>query len=258
MAKLKLHDLLRGATGGLGEPSTAPVDPVAPGSPPPAVAETAPVTPKAAAGGVAIRPRRPPSPEEIRAQTKRLMVRKFVRDFLAMGEPTFMNAAECYRRINPDCTSNTQAHQEGWRLTQDQDVRDEYAKQLRAIDKAADLDDQWVYDRWRAIAEADIFDYCQIDADGVVHFDNLNPAKLTKEQRFAIQEIQIDLKTGRIKNLKLASKNTAVANVARARQMIDGKRDASMVDLAQRITERMNRAAARVGRVIDHDTGEQV
>jgi hypothetical protein len=183
------------------------------------------------------------------------MVRTFVRAFLALGEPTFMNASACYRLINPDCTP-TQANQEGWRMTQDQDVRDEYAKQLRAIDKAADMDDQWVYDRWRAIANATIFDYLDVK-DGVAVF-KLDPLHLTPEQKMAIEEIKVDPKTGAITHFKLASKNQAIANVARARQMIDGKRDPGMVDLAQRITERMNKAAARVGRTFDNDTGSLV
>jgi len=184
-------------------------------------------------------------------------VRNFVRMFLTPGD-TFMNAAECYRRVNPDCTDSKQASQEGWRLTQDQDVKDEYARQLRAIDKAADMDDQWVYDRWRAIANANIFDYIKVDPEtGVVDYTNLDPNRLTPEQQMCIREIRVDPKTGRLTNLKLANIDQAVANVARARQMIDGKRDPGQVDLAQRITERMNRAAARVGRTFD-ESGNQV
>lgn len=253
MAKPKLSDLLKGATGGVAG-TASPVEPVAPGSTPPAAASVAPT-----AGGVPIRPpRRPPSEEEIRAQTKKLLVRNFVRLFLTPGD-TFMNAAECYRRVNPDCTNGTQAKQEGWRLTQDQDVRDEYARQLRAIDKAADLDDQWVYDRWRAIANANIFDYIKVDPlTGVVDYSNLDPSRLTPEQQLCIREVRIDPKTGRLTNLKLANIDQAVANVAKARQMIEGKRDLGMVDLAQRITERMNKAAARIGRTFDNDTGSLV
>lgn len=141
-------------------------------------------------------------------------------------------------------------------MTNDEDVKEEVRRQLRAIDKAADLDDQWVYDRWRAIANANVFDYMTVSAEGVAEFTNLDPARLTPEQQMVIEEIRLDAKTGRIVNFKLASKNQAVANVARARQMIDGKRDPGMVDLAARITEKMNKAAARVGRVLDHDSGE--
>lgn len=256
MAKPKLSDLLKGATGGSSGPlPQTPVEPVAPGSAPPVVTPSAKMIP--AAGGVPIRPaRRVPTQEEIRAQTKRLLIRNFVRMFLTPGD-TFMNASECYRRVNPDADDAT-AKREGWRLTQDQDVKDEYARQLRAIDKAADLDDQWVYDRWRAIANASIFDYIKVDPDtGVVDYSNLDPSRLTPEQQMCIREIRIDPRTGRLVNLKLASVDMAVANVAKARQMIAGKRDLAQVDLAQRITERMNRAAKRIGRTFD-ESGEQV
>lgn len=251
MAKPKLSDLLKGTTG-MGEPS-APVDPVVPGSPPPAV----PAVP--AAGGGVIRPRRVPTESEMKAQARRLVVRGFVRAFLSMGSDSFGNAAASFRAVFPD-TSASVSKVEGHRLAEAEDTKEEMARQLRGIDRASDLNDQWVYDRWRAIADTDIFDLCKIDADGVVHFDNLDPTKLTKEQRFAIQEIQVDQRTGRIKSLKLANKNIAVANVARARQMIDGKRDPGMVDLAKTITERMNRAASRrpeMGRLFNND-GEQV
>lgn len=191
-------------------------------------------------------------------QARRLVVRAFVRAYLAQETDTFLNAAASYRKVRPDCPTDEAAHQGGWRMTQDEDVKEEMQRQLRAIDKAADLDDQWVYDRWRAIANANIFDYIRISQDGVVEFIELDPAKLTLEQQLCIQEIQIDVKTGRIKAIKLPDKNQAVANVARARQMIDGKRDASAVDLAKTITERMNKAAARVGRTFENDTGEQV
>ncbi len=184
------------------------------------------------------------------------MVRTFVRAFLTPGD-TFNNAGAAYRKIHPDVT-DASSHTCGWRMFDQADVKEEMQRQLRAIDKAADLDDQWVYDRWRAIANANIFDYIRISADGVVEFIELDPAKLTLEQQLCIQEIQIDVKTGRIKAIKLPDKNQAVANVAKARQMIDGKRDLAAVDLAKTITERMNRAAARVGRTFENDTGDQV
>lgn len=195
----------------------------------------------------------------MRAQARRLAVRTFVRAFLTPGD-TFNNAGAAYRKIHPDA-SDTSCYQGGWRMFEQDDVKEEMQRQLRAIDKAADLDDQWVYDRWRAIANANIFDYIRISADGVVEFIELDPTKLTIEQQLCIQEIQIDVRTGRIKAIKLPDKNQAVANVAKARQMIDGKRDASAVDLAKTITERMNRAALRrpdVHRLFDNDTGEQV
>jgi hypothetical protein len=188
-------------------------------------------------------------------------VRSFVRAYLSQGAPTFMNAAACYRTVKPDCPSEEAAYQGGWRMTQEDDVKDEMKRQLRAIDKAADLDDQWVYDRWRAIANANIFDYIRIGKDGVVEFNDLDPEKMTAEQQLCIQEIQIDVRTGRIKAIKLPDKNVAVAYVARARQMIDGKRDLAAVDLAKTLTERMNRAAARrpdVHRTFDNDTGDQL
>jgi hypothetical protein len=184
-----------------------------------------------------------------------MMVRTFVRAFLAIGTDTFRNAAASYRAVYPNANLNT-SRQEGWRLMDDEDTKEEMERQLRAIDKAADLDDQWVYDRWRAIANANIFDYMDIDANGVADFSKLDPRRLTPEQQLCIEEVQLD-KQGRVVKFKLASKNQAVANVARARQMIDGKRDLAAVDLAKTITERMNRAAARVGRVFDNDTGRE-
>jgi terminase small subunit-like protein len=192
----------------------------------------------------------------MRAQARRLMIRAFVKSFLTIGEDTFNNAAASYRACFPNANANT-SKVEGWRMMEEPDVKEEMERQLRAIDKAADLDDQWVYDRWRAIANANIFDYMSVTAEGIADFTTLDPTKLTLEQQLCIEEIHLD-KSGRITKLKLASKNQAVANVARARQMIDGKRDLGAVDLAQRITERMNRAAARIGRVFDNDTGQQV
>lgn len=254
MAKPKLRDLLKGTTGSpVAVEAAAVSSPVVPGSSPPAAQLP---TDKATAGGAPIRQRRPPTDAEVRAQARRLAVRTFVRAFLTPGD-SFNNAGAAYRKIHPEA-SDSAAWQGGWRMFEHEDVKEEMQRQLRAIDKAADLDDQWVYDRWRAIANANIFDYVRISADGVVEFIELDPAKLTLEQQLCIQEIQIDVRTGRIKAIKLPDKNQAVANVAKARQMIDGKRDLGAVDLAARITERMNKAAARVGRVFDHDSGEQV
>lgn len=192
----------------------------------------------------------------MRAQARRLAVRTFVRAMLTPGD-TFNNAGASFRAVNPHATKSA-SRQGGWRMMLEEDVKEEMQRQLRAIDKAADLDDQWVYDRWRAIANANVFDYVSITPDGQVDFKNLDPQHLTPEQQMAIEEIRVDPRTGRITNLKLASKNVAIANVARARQMIDGKRDLGMVDLAARITERMNKAAKRVGRTFDNDSGQQV
>lgn len=253
MAKPKLSDLLKGTTGSPVAVEMAAVSSsVVPASVPPAAIDP----PAKAAGGPPIRQRRPPTDAEVRAQGRRLAVRTFVRAFLTPGD-SFNNAAAAYRKIHPDAT-DASSHTGGWRMFDNEDVKEEMQRQLRAIDKAADLDDQWVFERWRAIANANIFDYIRISADGVVEFIELDPSKLTIQQQLCIQEIQIDVRTGRIKAIKLPDKNQAVANVAKARQMIEGKRDASAVDLAQRITERMNKAAARVGRVFDNDTGDQL
>jgi hypothetical protein len=189
-------------------------------------------------------------------QARRLLVRSFVRFFLAQGEDTFMNLSKAYLRVNPNVTPAS-ARNEGWRMSQDADVQEEMRRQLRAIDKAADMDDQWVYDRWRMIANANLFDYCTVYPDGAVLFNKLDPANLTIEQQSVIREIEIDPKTNKVKKIKLANIDQAVANVARARQMIDGKRDLGAVDLAQRITERMNRANKRIGRTLD-EGGEQI
>ncbi len=245
MAKPSLADLLSGTAAGI---VSTPAETAGSTSP---VAVTTPAT-----GGEPIRRRKPPTESETRAQARRLIVRSFVRAFFTPGD-TFMSAAASYRVVSPGVTDAT-ARQEGYRMTHDEDVKEEVTRQLRAIDKAADLDDQWVYDRWRAIANANVFDYMSINADGVADFTGLDPLKLTMEQQLVIEEVRVDPKTGRVTNLKLTNKNQAVANVAKARQMIDGKRDLGMVDLAARITERMNKAAKRIGRIIDHDSGEPV
>lgn len=140
-------------------------------------------------------------------------------------------------------------------MLQQDDVKAEMSRQLRAIDKAADLDDQWVYDRWRMIANANIVDYLAFDDKGRAQFD-LQPDKLTLEQQLVIREVRIDPRTGKVTRVKLASIDEAVANVARARQMIHGKRDLSSVDLAQRIAKRMQQAAKKLGRTFDEEGNE--
>jgi hypothetical protein len=188
------------------------------------------------------------SKEELYVRARKLQVREFVRAFLNPG-PGFMSPANAYRVIRPDVKNHAQ---EGFKYVQEEDVREEMARQLRAIDKAADMDDQWVYDRWRAMANANVFDYGTFDpVTRTFVLDKLDPASLTPEQQMVIREIQVDPKTGVVKKIKLANLESTVANVARARQMIDGKRDTGAVDLAQRITERMNRAAKRLGRTFD-------
>lgn len=185
-------------------------------------------------------------------QARRLMVRTFVRYFLKPGE-TFMNGAAALRKIKPDVANPANA---AYMLVQDEDVKTEMQRQLRAIDKAADMDDQWVYDRWRAIANANIFDYCTVGPTGKLDFSGLDPAKLTLEQQVVIREIRTDPKTQKVVGIKLANIDRAVENVARARQMIEGNRDAATVDLAQRLTDRMSKAAKRIGLTIDNETGE--
>jgi hypothetical protein len=224
-------------------------------APPPAVVEAPPPAAPTPAGGVVTKQE---TEEELRARGRRLRVRTFVRSMLTQG-PGFMNARVAYHAIQPDVTDGT-AKNEGYNLLQAEDVRDEMRRQLRAIDKAADLDDQWVYDRWRAIANGNLCDYMHIDHTGKVTW-KVDSNDLTSEQQMVLREIEIDTKTGLVRRVKLANIDQAVLNVAKARQMVDGNRDAGAVDLAQRLTDRMNRAQKRLprlARVFDNDTGEQV
>jgi hypothetical protein len=170
-----------------------------------------------------------------------LVARTFARYFLTPG-PTFMNATAAYLEINPNVTQGS-AWTLGSNMLKEPRVIEAIEAQLKAIDKAADLDEQWVYDRWRAIANANIFDYITVQTDGTVDFKNFDPAHLTLDQQLAIREVKIDPKTGRVCAFKLASVDQAVLNVARARGVIDSKREAGSADRASKITERMNRAA---------------
>lgn len=246
-----------GPSGGRVTPS--PDIPVGNGStaPPQAVVEaTPPAFPSPPHAGGAVTKQE--SEAELRARARRLRVRTFVRSMLTAG-PTFMNARVAYHTIQPDAADST-ARNEGYLLLQADDVKDELRRQLRAIDKAADLDDQWVYDRWRAIANGDLFNYLHIDASGKVTW-KIDSNDLSEEQRMVIREIEIDPKTNTVRRVKLANIDQAVLNVAKARQMVDGNRDAGAVDLAQRLTERMERAKKRnpsLARVFDNETGERI
>lgn len=196
--------------------------------------------------------------QEVRERARRLEVRTFVRSMLTPG-PGFMNARVAYHTVRPEVTEAT-AKNQGYEWLHSEDVKDEMRRQLRAIDKAADLDDQWVYDRWRAIANANLFDYLHVDATGKVTW-MVDTKDLTPEQQLVIREIEIDPKTNTVRRVKLANIDQAVLNVAKARQMVDGNRDAGAVDLAQRLTDRMERAKKRVpqlGRVFDNETGERI
>lgn len=193
----------------------------------------------------------PANAEQTRALGRKLMVRRFVTAYIKHD----MDGAKAYREINPNAAQNS-SWSRASELIQQDDVRAELARQLQGLFRHADMDEDWVFRQWRAMAFSDIFDYMDIDADGKVTW-KLDPEKLTQEQRLNIRGIKVDPKTGKVVELRLVDRQGAVESVAQARKLYSVLQDTGLKDLVKEITERMQAASKHV-RTFDHDTGEEI
>lgn len=190
-------------------------------------------------------PKHPVEPE----QRREIFVRKFVTRLLANE----FNASQAYRDVRGDKAG---ARVMGHRELQQPDVRAELHRQLGELLERLDLDEQWVYRQWKSMAESNIFDYVEIDENGMPTKWKLDPENLTWEQQLNIREIKFSPKTGHVTGIKLAGREDTVANVARARKMFIETQDKTN-DLERFVTELMQRASKRY-RTFDHDTGEEI
>lgn len=189
-------------------------------------------------------------------QARKIMIRRFVTAYLR--PENMFNGTAAYLAIHPGVAENTAASN-AWKLLRNTEVRQELARQAKAIEQHADLDEAYIMAQYRAMAEANVFDYVDIDpTTGTVKFTRLSADLLTKEQQLAIRELKIDPETGKVANIKLTDRKGAVDMMARVRKLIGVEADESTAGLAEKITRRMQAASKRLGRTFDGKTGEEL
>lgn len=202
----------------------------------------------------------PPAEQALRVEiverpaelVRELLVRRFVTAYLR----EHLNAAAALRSVRPD-VKKRYSKQLAYELLQCDDVRAELFRQLKGISDNADLDEDWVYRRWRAMANSNILDYVTIDpATGAVTF-NLDKHQLTLEQQLNIRRLKLDPKTSRIVDLELIDCKSVVDSIAKARRLFRELDDETTESLAREITERMQSASKRIPRTFDHDLAEE-
>lgn len=208
-----------------------------------------------AAGGVT---RPAESPEEIKTRLQRLKIQRFVT--VLLSPECNHNATQAYLRTyaSADCTVESAAANAS-RLLSNAEVLAEMKRQLTGIEAHADLDEDYVYRHWRAIAESDVFSVFKFDATMRCVGFHVHPDEMTKEQRLAIREITFD-RDGRVKGVKLVDREKAVELIAKARKMFTPETESgtAITDMAKMLRERLAAAYKRTGRVFDGLTGEQV
>lgn len=184
-----------------------------------------------------------------------LFVRRFVSAYLKHN----MNAAQALRSVRKDVTKRS-SRELAHRLLESDDARAELLRQLRGLSTHADLDEEWVYAQWRAMADANIFDYIDsIDPKTGIVTLKLDKDRLTLEQQLAIRRLKFDVK-GRVADLELVDRSRAVDSVARARQMFRELEDESDEGITKLITERMQKASKLLPppRTFDGTTGKEI
>lgn len=187
------------------------------------------------------------------AQLEALRIRQFITALLKPENK--YNAAAAYRSISPNCTPGS-ARTMAIKMLAREDVLDELDRQLKTITAAADLNEEWVYRQWRAIANADVFDLLNINEEGVCKGFIHHPDDWSKEQRLTVRRITFH-PDGRLRELQLVDREKAVELVARARRMfMYDEAGNAITDMANLITQRMQAAAKRTGRTFDAQTGE--
>lgn len=194
-----------------------------------------------------------PPPADIDAQKIRrpLLVRRFVTELLKNG----WDGAAAYREANGKDVKGCAVR--ACELLKCEDVRTELHRQLQGIITNADLDEDYVYRQYRAMANSNIFDYFVFNKDGSIKELNLDPEKLTLEQQLNVREMKWSPITGKLVSFKLVDRKGSVDSIAKARKMFMGLDDAGLHDIAKEITERMQKASKQV-RTFDNATGEEI
>lgn len=214
----------------------------------------------------------PPVPEQALPEslpelpTRQSEVRRdiFARKFITAWIANEFDGVAAYMetRLSQESIKPASAAVKTWELFQLPVVREEMRRQLAPIIKQMGLNENWVLDQWRAMAEADIFDYVKVGQDGKVTEFNLNPENLTKAQRQNIQTLKWD-KDGKLTHIGLVSRTEVVANVARANKMFrDLLKEEDVTDAVKAIVEQMQRASKMLppppGRLFDAATGKEI
>lgn len=199
-------------------------------------------------------PAAPPSAPDTRRMARALFVRRFVTEYLRNN----MNASAAVRELRPDVSQKT-SWTMGCELLQEEDVRTELHRQLRGIFRHEDMNEEWVYRHWRAMANSNIFDYVTVDSTtGKASAFRLSADELTLEQQLNVRELKFDKETRQVTGIKLVDREGTIANVAKAQRLFRELEDESLATLAKDITELMQKASKRIPRTFDNDTGEEI
>jgi hypothetical protein len=181
----------------------------------------------------------------------RLRAKMFARAYVQLG----FNATEAMTTLKGgQPLSRNQAQNTAYRYLQSKTVQEELYKQLRAIDVAAQTDHEYLFRAMRSIVDSSLFDYGLRISDGRGDFSQLNSEALTPDQKANLREITFH-EDGRIKSIKLASRDRALDMLNRAKNLYGERNEGAQV-LAERLRERMAAASKRVPALIDGVTGE--
>lgn len=200
----------------------------------------------------------PPAPSAPREDTKKtlraLTVRRFVTELLRPENR--YNASQAYMKVVAhEGTNERSARANAVRYLAEEDVLAELDRQLKGIDASADLNEDYVYRHWRAIAQANIFQVLEINKDGVCTGFKTAPEDWSLEQQLSVTQISFH-DNGKLKAIRLVDRQRAIENIAKARKMfVYDDSGTAVADMAKLITERMAAAAKRTGRTFDHETG---
>lgn len=182
-----------------------------------------------------------------------LLVRRFVTELIRLN----FRAAPAFRAVRGD-VSKKSSRQLASQLLQAQDVRDELHRQLSSIAKDADLDESWVKQYYRAIAEVSALDVVKIDKSGNVVEFTLD--QLTQLQRRCVRGLRFSAQTGKVIGFDLPSLKETIDSVAKLNKLFSTLEDeVAGKQFADEITRRMQHASRRVPpALLDHSDEDEI